>query len=189
MRSYVRPFVHIPLEITRLTGISNDDVSHAPRLLDIEPLIRKAVGRRIIVGHNIGYDMEMLAAGGILLANQAVDTLALARRKHPMGPNSLDALCRRYGIDNGHRTKHGALLDSELLAEVYVELIGGKQAALVLDIVSASAGTAQTATVEIVLQARPAPLAPRLSDAEREAHERMIESLGEQALWRRIAAE
>ena len=62
-----------------------------------------------------------------------VDTLALARRKHPMGPNSLDALCRRYGIDNSHRTKHGALLDSELLAEVYVELIGGKQAALVLE--------------------------------------------------------
>ncbi len=59
-----------------------------------------------------------------------VDTLALARRKHPMGPNSLDALCRRYGIDNAHRTKHGALLDSELLAEVYIEMIGGRQAAL-----------------------------------------------------------
>ena len=65
--------------------------------------------------------------------DRVVDTLALARRKHPMGPNSLDALCRRYGIDNSHRTKHGALLDSELLAEVYIELIGGKQAALGLD--------------------------------------------------------
>ena len=61
-------------------------------------------------------------------SDRVVDTLALARRKHPMGPNSLDALCRRYGIDNSHRTKHGALLDSELLAEVYIELIGGKQA-------------------------------------------------------------
>ena len=66
---------------------------------------------------------------------RVVDTLALARRKHPMGPNSLDALCRRYGIDNSHRTKHGALLDSELLAEVYIELIGGKQAALGLEII------------------------------------------------------
>ena len=65
--------------------------------------------------------------------DRVIDTLALARRKHPMGPNSLDALCRRYGIDNSHRTKHGALLDSELLAEVYIELIGGKQAALGLD--------------------------------------------------------
>ena len=61
--------------------------------------------------------------------DMVTDTLALARRKHPMGPNSLDALCRRYGVDNSHRTKHGALLDSELLAEVYIELIGGRQTA------------------------------------------------------------
>src|SRR5690606_8964753 len=112
-----------------------------------------------------------------------VDTLAIARRKHPMGPNSLDALCRRYGIDNSHRTKHGALLDSELLAEVYIELIGGKQAALGLDsfIASASA-TMETTVVEISVRRRPAPLAPRLTGEERAAHEALVKELGEKAL-------
>ena len=96
-----------------------------------------------------------------------------------MGPNSLDALCRRYGIDNSHRTKHGALLDSELLAEVYIELIGGKQAALGLDsLVSGSAAAIEIETVEIVIRQRPAPLAPRLTDAE----------LAAQACWSRNSA-
>ena len=94
--------------------------------------------------------------------NRVVDTLAIAKRKHPMGPNSLDALCRRYGIDNSHRTKHGALLDSELLAEVYIELIGGKQAALGLETASSGLGCRdRDQTVEIVIRQRPAPLAPR----------------------------
>ena len=79
--------------------------------------------------------MPSLPGSGVPLSTRtgSIDTLAIAKRKHPMGPNSLDALCRRYGIDNSRRTKHGALLDSELLAEVYIELIGGKQAALGLD--------------------------------------------------------
>jgi DNA polymerase-3 subunit epsilon len=105
-----------------------------------------------------------------------------------MGPNSLDALCRRYGIDNAHRTKHGALLDSELLAEVYIELVGGKQAALILDTV-AGGGRAEAAVVDIVLGSRPRPLAPRLSQAERAAHAKMVETLGEKALWQRIGSE
>ncbi len=78
-------------------------------------------------------------------SDRVIDTLALARRKHPMGPNSLDALCRRYGIDNSHRTKHGALLDSELLAEVYIEMLGGRQAALGLT----SVDTRRNQSVEI----------------------------------------
>ena len=94
-----------------------------------------------LVAHNASFDIAFINAEFARLGHppvepdRVVDTLALARRKHPMGPNSLDALCRRYGIDNSHRTKHGALLDSELLAEVYIELIGGKQAALGLEIV------------------------------------------------------
>ena len=99
--------------------------------------------------------------------DRVVDTLAIARRKHPMGPNSLDALCRRYGIDNSHRTKHGALLDSELLAEVYLELIGGKQGALGLEIVQEPRpGSSESIIVAVTIGARPRPLLPRLSEAE-----------------------
>src|SRR5690606_34083748 len=111
---------------------------------------------------------------------RVVDTLAIAKRKHPMGPNSLDALCRRYGIDNSHRTKHGALLDSELLAEVYIELIGGKQAALGLDsIASGSSSAIEITTIEITIRQRPAPLAPRLTEAELAAHGMLVKELGE----------
>ncbi len=104
----------------------------------------------------------------------------MARRKHPMGPNSLDALCRRYGIDNSHRTKHGALLDSELLAEVYIEMIGGRQTALGLGR-SQNNASRSTADDEVGDRAagaeRPRPLPPRLSEAESQAHD----ALGRQA--------
>jgi DNA polymerase-3 subunit epsilon len=104
-----------------------------------------------------------------------------------MGPNSLDALCRRYGIDNSHRTRHGALLDSELLAEVYIELIGGRQAAFSLDV------QVETVVVagEVDENARAArrrerPLAPRLSEAEIAAHARLVAGLGDNAIWREV---
>jgi DNA polymerase-3 subunit epsilon len=121
-----------------------------------------------------------------ILPERVVDTLSLARRKHPMGPNSLDALCRRYGIDNSHRTKHGALLDSELLAEVYIEMIGGRQTALGLSVATINAG-GNTAivldeAVDIVLE-RPRPLAPRLSEVEAEAHDALIATLGGKGIW------
>jgi DNA polymerase-3 subunit epsilon len=103
-----------------------------------------------------------------------------------MGPNSLDALCRRYGIDNSHRTKHGALLDSELLAEVYIEMIGGRQTALGLG-VAASAGSANDADeaddVILAVLERPRPLAPRLNTAEAEAHDALIAKLGTKGIW------
>ena len=107
-----------------------------------------------------------------------------------MGPNSLDALCRRYGIDNGHRTKHGALLDSELLAEVYIELIGGKQAALILDSVAVHMnGAGEVADIDITIAARPIALPPRLTEADRAAPADLVGSLGEKALWLRVAAQ
>ena len=134
-----------------------------------------------LVAHNAGFDMAFVNAelgriGRLAIdPGLVVDTLALARRKHPMGPNSLDALCRRYGIDNSHRTKHGALLDSELLAEVYIELIGGKQAALGLETVfSGEPARTEATSVEIVIRARPAPLAARLSADDRAAHARLV---------------
>jgi DNA polymerase-3 subunit epsilon len=113
-----------------------------------------------------------------------IDTLSLARRKHPMGPNSLDALCRRYGIDNSHRTKHGALLDSELLAEVYIEMLGGRQAALGLT----SVNTRRSEVIEVtevieISYDRPRAIAARLSPQELEGHAQLVASLGSKAIW------
>ncbi|TIT34521.1 MAG: DNA polymerase III subunit epsilon, partial [Mesorhizobium sp.] len=126
-------------EAQAVHGISAADLVGKPIFSEIaEEWLAFTDGAKLIA-HNANFDIGFLNLEFGRLGHPAidvgrvVDTLALARRKHPMGPNSLDALCRRYGIDNGHRTKHGALLDSELLAEVYIELIGGKQAALILD--------------------------------------------------------
>ena len=107
-----------------------------------------------------------------------VDTLLIARRKHAGGANRLDDLCVRYAIDNSHRTKHGALLDAELLAEVYVELIGARQAQLIL---SQTATPVAAAGATIIIRTR--PLAPRLSDEERAAHRAFVATLGEAAIW------
>lgn len=143
-----------------------------------------------LIAHNANFDIGFLNAEfgrlGIDMVEPArvVDTLAIARRKHPMGPNSLDALCRRYGIDNSHRTKHGALLDSELLAEVYIELIGGRQAALVLDVQTNAAGERSDGSAAIEILPRPRPLAPRLGADEIAAHADLVRTLGDNAIWR-----
>lgn len=148
-----------------------------------------------LVAHNANFDIGFINAELARVGRPAVDpglvvdTLVLARRKHPMGPNSLDALCRRYGIDNSRRTKHGALLDSELLAEVYIELIGGKQAALVLDsaIEIRSSDNSSSVDIQITVAQRPRPLPLRLSEAEQAAHEKLVASLGEKALWAKLS--
>ena len=114
--------------------------------------------------------------------DRLVDTLMLARRKHPGGSNRLDDLCARYKIDNSRRTKHGALLDAELLAEVYVELIGARQAKLGL---AEAAAAPDRARVGGDRRVRPQPLPPRVTDEERAAHRAFIATLGDAAIWRK----
>jgi len=178
-------------EAQAVHGIGAEQLVGKPTFGDLAEEFLAFIDGAKLVAHNAGFDMGFINAEFARLGHPAVgqervvDTLALARRKHPMGPNSLDALCRRYAIDNSRRTKHGALLDSELLAEVYIELIGGKQAALILDTAARPDAIAVQTTVEIVVAARPVPLQPRLSEAERAAHARMVETLGEKALWLR----
>lgn len=145
-----------------------------------------------LIAHNASFDVGFFNAEFAMLgfppidSDRVIDTLALARRRHPMGPNSLDALCKRYGIDNSRREKHGALLDSELLAEVYIELIGGKQAAFSLDRQDGrelpANANAQGNHIAVDYQ-RPKLLAERLTPDERAAHRAMIDSLGENAIW------
>ena len=147
------------------------------------------------VAHNATFDIGFINAEferlGLppVAADRVTDTLALARRKHPMGPNSLDALCRRYGIDNAHRTKHGALLDSELLAEVYIEMTGGRQAALGLGVEMGGKKEEFRNDDEVVvpLGVRPRPLPPRLTEEEIAAHAVLVKSMGEKAIWTRYS--
>lgn len=175
-------------------GISVADLAGKPTFLEIADEFLAFIDGAKLVAHNANFDIGFLnvefgrLGHPVIDPGVVVDTLALARRKHPMGPNSLDALCRRYGIDNTRRTKHGALLDSELLAEVYIELIGGKQAALVLDSATAPAGGGDNVRqIEIIVVERPAPLPSRLSEADRAAHAGMVGTLGEKALWLKVA--
>jgi DNA polymerase-3 subunit epsilon len=115
-------------------------------------------------------------------------TLQLARRRHPAGPNNLDALCKRYGIDNTKRTKHGALVDSLLLAEVYIELLGVRQAAFV-DFAVEGAGPMGGELAPLNrgnAMSRPTPLPSRLSPELEAAHAAFVETLGEKAIWRRL---
>ncbi len=173
-------------------GISDADLAGKPTFNEIVAELLEFIDGAMLVAHNANFDIGFLNAEFARLnlppvdPDRVVDTLAIARRKHPMGPNSLDALCRRYGIDNSHRTKHGALLDSELLAEVYIELMGGKQAAFSLDVQVEVVDTQGTSNAEIVIRQRERALAPRLTEEELAAHERMIASLGSAPVWREI---
>lgn len=171
-------------------GITDEFLADKPVFSDVVDEILEFFRGAKWIAHNATFDMGFinaeLASLGLppIPPSEVIDTLALARRKHPMGPNSLDALCKRYGIDNSHRAKHGALLDSELLAEVYIEMSGGRQAALGL------AGPGQSSAYEqdevvAPIAGRPHPLEDRITEKERQAHEALVASLGGKALWSR----
>ncbi|MCH4547893.1 DNA polymerase III subunit epsilon [Rhizobium changzhiense] len=180
-------------------GITDEFLKDKQPFADVAEQILTFFGDAKWIAHNATFDMGFINAEfariGLppILPERVLDTLSMARRKHPMGPNSLDALCRRYGIDNSHRTKHGALLDSELLAEVYIEMIGGRQAALGLGMVGKSnqaargdMGMEDDVVIAAVLE-RPRPLAPRLSQIEEQAHEALVAKLGEKSVWAKYA--
>jgi DNA polymerase-3 subunit epsilon len=179
-------------EALAVHGISDEFLEDKPVFADVVEELATLFDGAMLVAHNASFDVGFFNAEYARIGQPSidpacvVDTLALARRRHPMGPNSLDALCKRYGIDNSHRNKHGALLDAELLAEVYIEMNGGRQAALGL---SVSAGTeshqSSSSGGSGWLAARPEPLPARLSAEERRAHALLVESLGEEAIWSR----
>lgn len=178
-------------------GITDEFLKDKPPFADVAQEIIDFFGDAKWIAHNATFDMGFMNAEfarlGVapILPEMVIDTLSMARRKHPMGPNSLDALCRRYGIDNSHRTRHGALLDSELLAEVYIEMIGGRQTALGLGVASIGVPTNDLVEVEEVVTielTRPRPLASRLTEAEAAAHDALIAKLGEKGIWSKYGA-
>jgi DNA polymerase III subunit epsilon len=179
-------------EALAVHGISDAQLADKPVFAAIVDEFLAFVDGAKLVAHNATFDMGFINAELARLGHPAipdervVDTLALARRRHPMGPNSLDALCRRYGIDNAHRTLHGALLDSQLLADVYIELIGGRQAALGLSVVEETVAVVDGGAVVANIGPRPVPLPPRLTAEERESHAIMVARLGSKALWTKL---
>lgn len=176
-------------------GITDEFLRDKPAFAEIVSDLQEFFEGAKWIAHNATFDMGFINAEFERLglapvpSDMVVDTLALARRKHPMGPNSLDALCRRYGIDNSHRTKHGALLDSELLAEVYIEMLGGRQAAFGLTTVETRRN--QSSEAEEIIEIsydRPRPMAPRLSPSEVEGHTKLVARLGGKAIWSKYEA-
>ena len=185
---YLDPERDVPAEAFAIHGLSAEFLKDKPLFTEIVDEWLDFIGDAPLVAHNAMFDLGFLnaelerARRSLITRERLVDTLLLARRKHPGGPNRLDDLCARYGIDNSRRTKHGALLDAEILAEVYLELIGARQAQLIL--VETGNGAAGAHAGAGVNRARPGALAPRLTAHERDAHLAFLTTLGENAIWR-----
>ncbi len=185
---YINPERSMPQEAFEVHGLGDDFLRDKPVFAQIADAFLEFVGDSKMIIHNASFDMKFLNAELKWLNKrqlpweQALDTLAIARKRFPGSPASLDALCRRFNIDNSSRTLHGALLDSEILAEVYLELIGGKQPDFAL-----SVSKEKTAGASVDTDWRPTrratPLPPRITENEKAAHAAFVEKLGDNALW------
>jgi DNA polymerase-3 subunit epsilon len=203
---YINPERGMPREAFEVHGIGHDileppgppvpggvTLRDKPVFARIGQTFLDFVGEAQLVIHNAAFDMKFLNAelerAGLpgLPFSRATDTLMIARSKFPGSPASLDALCRRFNVDNSMREKHGALLDSEILAEVYLELIGGRQPDLVL--ASAAPAPVKGATGDTTWRPRPRPepLPSRITEDEIAAHDAMVAKLGDTAIWKKEA--
>jgi len=184
---YFNPERDVAAEAFAVHGLSTEFLAGKPFFHEAVEEFLAFIGDAPLVIHNASFDIGFINAEldrlkrPPILRDRLVDTLLLARRKHPGVSNRLDDLCSRYAIDNSRRTKHGALLDAELLAEVYVDLIGARQSVLIL--------AAETTEIRIGVSGemprrqRLIPLAPRLTDADRKAHRAFVASLGDRPIW------
>jgi DNA polymerase-3 subunit epsilon len=183
---YVNPQRDVPKGAVDVHGLTQERLSREPLFAEIAEGFLDFIGGDPLVIHNAGFDVPFLNAELDRIGKQpitfdrVVDTLLIARQKHPGASNRLDDLCNRYRIDNSKRTLHGALLDSELLAEVYLEMIGGRQSSLSLESVR------QRAVRHPDRPARKRSIRPlTLTAEERERHADFVETLGMNALWNR----
>lgn len=189
---YINPERDMPEGAFQVHGLSREFLSDKPVFAQIAQEFLDFVGDAKLVIHNAGFDVPFLNSELKRLnlppipMDQAIDTLLIARRRFPGSPASLDALCRRFGIDNSRREKHGALLDSEILAEVYLELVGGRQPDFGLSVADTGTGDGP-ATSAWRPRPRPEPLAPRITQEEAAAHATFVEGLGDGAIWKKFA--
>jgi DNA polymerase-3 subunit epsilon len=188
---YLHPERLVPMESQRIHGLSDEFLADKPKFAEIVDELLEFLGDAALIIHNATFDLKFVNAElhrvgkpGIPYA-RAIDTIEIAKAKIPGARYSLDELCKRFAIDLTARTKHGALLDAELTAQVYLELVGGRQRNLSLgpvEVASSSAGLEQR-----VARIRPEPLPPRVTPAEAEAHSAFVaKELGKEPLWNLI---
>lgn len=186
--SYVNPQRSVPAKATEITGLTAEFLADKPLFADVADAFLEFVGDANVVAHNAPFDrgfinMELERAGKPVIANERwIDTVVMARKMFPGAHASLDALCKRFGVSLETRDKHGAIIDALLLADVYLELNGGRERALDL---SGDGGETGGAVVFPARPARPQPLAPRLTEAEAAAHLTFVETLGERPVWKK----
>ena len=179
----------MPAEAFAVHGLGDDFLRDKPLFAAVAPAFLAFIADAPLVIHNAAFDMkflnaELTRAGHAPLPNsRATDTLLIARQKFPGSPASLDALCRRFGVDNSGREKHGALLDSEILAEVYLELVGGRQPDFGLSPEHQRTAREASQTENWRPRPRPIPLQPRLTAADTAAHHAFIAKIGAAAIW------
>ena len=187
---YLNPERNMPEEAQAVHGLTEEFLKDKPVFSQIVDDFLTFIKDSKLVIHNASFDMKFINAELVLVGKTtlpidiAIDTLGIARKKYPGSPASLDALCRRFNIDNSARTLHGALLDSEILAEVYLELIGGRQPDFGLSD-AYNTGERKVEEQRKVFN-RPQPLKTRLTDKEQEAHKAFVQKLGESAMWNKL---
>ena len=185
---YLNPERDIPLESQKIHGLTYEFLSDKPLFAAIVDELMEFIGDAPLVIHNASFDIKFLNAElhrvqkPLVHISRAIDTIEIAKAKIPGARYSLDELCKRFGVDLSARTKHGALLDAELTAQIYLELVGGRQRKLLLAPVDAEDGAA--VVMSRTARQRPEPLVVLISDAEREAHAVFVaRELGKDAIW------
>ena len=184
---YLDPERDVPQEAFRVHGLSQAFLVGKPKFAEIAEAFQEFIGQATLIIHNAEFDIKFLNAElskcgrDPLMMDRVVDTLAIARRKHPGASNSLDALCTRYKVDNSKRTKHGALLDAEILADLYVELTGGRQTVFALT--EAKKQKIETRMATIQVGSRPLVLDLVIDQDGIDFHAKLISDIGEKAFW------
>ena len=188
-QTYLDPEREMSEGASQVSGITTEFLRGKPKFADVADAFLEFIGDDPLVIHNAAFDlgfinMELKRIDRLaLLAERAIDTVLIARKKFPGAPASLDALCKRFNIDLSDRVKHGALLDAKLTADVYLELIGGRQSSFGLGADAPKTINAAGKPIQIQTRPRPNVLPPRITDDERAAHDAFIKELGPGALW------